>query len=264
MPFPLLAAALPYIIGSAGVVTAAGLANRGQKQAQLRNKALQKQAEQAQAKQQQEAIKQSGFKEAPSSRNPQQLSGMNALVQSGLAGLNAPMQQQDIYEGFEPIGRSLINKFQSQSIPQLAERFTELGGSETRGSSDLLGQLSGAQSEFDQGLAALMAQYGLQNRQQQVQESQFNRQHALQQLQLGLQPTKEHVYFSAPQQFPPAQPAPAQPGIGSQLLQIGGTALGSYLSGGGTFGFGQSNEPNRNKIDTAARYLTMLKKQGRI
>jgi|SRR5579872_1580751 hypothetical protein len=92
-------------------------------------------------------------------QTPQAMSVLEQLLSSGSQGLQNP------YAGFEPIANQARSKFQSQTIPGIVERFTSLGGSDTRGSSDFGGTLSSAGSELEQALSALQAQYGLQNRQ---------------------------------------------------------------------------------------------------
>ncbi len=158
---------------------------------------------------------QGGFKEGPNKFNPDQQKALKSILQQGQSNLQNP------YQGFEPIEQKARTQFQSQSLPGLAERFTTLGGSDTRGSSDFAGMLSGAQSEFDQGLAALRAQYGQQNQDT-----------ALRQLELGLTPQTEHYYTGS------------QSGTGQQLFQTGSSALGNYFSGGGSFGGGGSDSSN--------------------
>lgn len=154
-----------------------------------------------------------GFQQSPNKFSPQQQEALNALLAQGQNGLANPTA------GFEPIESSARSKFQRESIPGLAERFTALGGSDTRGSSDFAGMLGGAQSEFDQGLAALKAQYGQQGQQ-----------NALNMLQLGLTPQNEQIYFGA------------APSLGGQLFETGGNLLGQYLAGGGNFGMGQNKK----------------------
>lgn len=149
----------------------------------------------------------SGFEQSPNKFNPQQQQALNQSLSTGQQNLQNPMS------GFEPIEQYARNRFQKRTLPGLAERFTALGGSDTRGSSGLLGTLSGASADLEQGLAALKAQYG-----------QNNQSNALQQLQLGLTPQQDMMYFGQ------------RPDLGGQLLQAGGGALGSYLGGGGTFG----------------------------
>ncbi len=89
---------------------------------------------------------------------PQVMQLLEQILGQAAQGLQNPSA------GFEPIAKAARTRFQSESIPGLADRFTALGGSDTRNSSDFAGMLGGAQSNFDQGLAALQAQYGLQNR----------------------------------------------------------------------------------------------------
>lgn len=154
-----------------------------------------------------------GFQQSPNKFSPEQQAALNALLAQGQTNLANPTA------GFEPIETAARSKFQRESIPSLAERFTALGGSDTRGSSDFAGMLGGAQSEFDQGLAALKAQYGQQGQQ-----------NALNMLQLGLTPQNEQIYFGA------------TPSLGGQLFETGGNLLGQYLAGGGNFGLGQSKK----------------------
>ena len=112
-------------------------------------------------------------------QTPQGMTALQQLLESGSQDLQNP------YQGFEPFEQRAKNKFQSESIPLLAERFTEAGGSDTRGSSDFAGMLSGAQSDFDLGLEGLRQQYGQQNKQ-----------NALQRIQTGLTPQFETQHKS--------------------------------------------------------------------
>jgi hypothetical protein len=147
-----------------------------------------------------------GFQQSPNKFSPEQQAALNALLAQGQTNLANPTA------GFEPIETAARSKFQRESIPSLAERFTALGGSDTRGSSDFAGMLGGAQSEFDQGLAALKAQYGQQGQQ-----------NALNMLQLGLTPQNEQT-------------------LGGQIVETGGNLLSQYLAGGGNFGLGQNKK----------------------
>lgn len=188
---------------------------------------------------------QNGFEQSPNKFSPQQQQALNTLLAQGQTNLADP------YVGFEPIETYAQNKFKRESIPGLAERFTALGGS-SRGSSDFSGMLGGAQSEFDQGLAALRAQYGQQGQQ-----------NALNMLQLGLTPQNEQIYFGA------------TPSLGGQIAETGGNLLGQYLAGGGDFGIGARKENNaqlasqnaalNSKKSTFAKQIAMKKMQaGRI
>ena len=153
------------------------------------------------------------FDQAPSKFTPQQQQAINALLAQGQTNLSNPTA------GFEPIESAARSKFQRESIPGLAERFTALGGSDTRGSSDFAGMLGGAQSEFDQGLAALKAQYGQQGQQ-----------NALNMLQLGLTPQHEQIYLGQATPF------------GQQAFETGTNLLSQYLGSGGNFGLGQNKK----------------------
>lgn len=150
---------------------------------------------------------QSGFEQTPNKYNAEQQKALGQSLSMGQQNLQNP------YAGFEPIEQAALNRFKKRTLPGLAERFTALGGSDTRGSSGLLGSLSGASSDLEQGLAALKAEYG-----------QRNQMNALRQLELGLTPQQDWIYFGQ------------RPDIGSQLLQTSGNVLGNYLGGGGTLG----------------------------
>ncbi len=150
------------------------------------------------------------WEQSPNRFSPQQQKAQNMLLSNGTQQLQNP------YAGFEPIGQYAQNKFKTESIPGLAERFTALGGSDTRGqSSDFAGMLSGAQSDFDLGLAGLRSQYGQQNQQ-----------NALQMIQAGLTPQHEQIYFGQ------------GPQVGNQLLEQAGSLAGKYFENGG---FGGNN-----------------------
>jgi len=166
------------------------------------------------------------YEESPNKYSPEQQKVLSQLLQQGQSGLKNP------YAGFQPIEDYARSKFQRESLPGLAERFTALGGSDTRGSSDFAGMLGGAQSEFDQGLAALRAQYGHQGQQ-----------NAIQQLQLGLNPQTEQIHFGR------------SPGVGNQILETSGSLVGQYLAGGGDFGMGA-----KKADDSKKQLLDFLKK----
>lgn len=92
-----------------------------------------------------------------STLNPQQQQAQMQALQMALQGLQNP------YQGFEPIGEQARTQFETQTIPGLAERFTSMGSGAQR-SSAFQGALGAAGSQFEQGLAALKSQYGMQNR----------------------------------------------------------------------------------------------------
>ena len=116
----------------------------------------------------------------------QQMTGLNQILQSGLSGLANPTQ------GFAPIAQQARSQFNQQTVPGLAERFTSMGG---RGSAALsspafASQLGQAGAGLEENLAAMQAQYGMQN--------QGN---LLQMLQLGLQPQYENMLQPEQQGF---------------------------------------------------------------
>ena len=86
--------------------------------------------------------------------DPQQLRQFQQVGQMGM------QNQQDPYAGFDPIAQNATRRFQSETIPGLAERFTSMGGSDTRGSSDFAGMLGGAGADLQSQLADLRAKYG--------------------------------------------------------------------------------------------------------
>lgn len=174
----------------------------------------------------------SPWEQSPNKYSKPQQQALNSYLQMGNKQLQNP------YAGFEPIAQYATNRFKSQAIPGLAERFTGVGGSDTRGSSDLLGMLSGAESEFNQGLGALRSQYGQQNQN-----------NALQLLQLGLSPQKENIYFGE------------KPSVGGQLLEQGGGLVGNYLAGGGKFGLGGQG-PVSSKDQAILKLLQHYKGMG--
>jgi hypothetical protein len=169
-----------------------------------------------------------GFQVSPNKFNQGQQGALGNLLERGQAGLEDP------YAGFEPIETYAQNKFKRESIPGLAERFTSLGGSDTRPGRDLENQLYGAQSEFDQGLAAMRAQHG----QQGIQNS-------LQMLQLGLTPQTEQVFVSPNQNSTSVQSR--SPSIGSQFASSVGNSLGSYFANGGDFGYSARKEKQKEQ-----------------
>lgn len=139
---------------------------------------------------------------------PSQTSALEQLLSMGLQGL------QDPYAGFEPIEQQARTQFQQQTVPSLAERFASRGSS-ALSSPAFASQLGQAGAGLEQNLAALRAQYGLQNR-----SGLANL------LSLGLQPQFSNL------------PMQQQPGLLQQLLpvlgRLGAHAGAAYLSGGAT------------------------------
>lgn len=135
--------------------------------------------------------------------DPRQLQAMERLRQSGLDILANPSA------GFEPIAQQARTRFGQQTVPMLAERF--LGSGQNLASSGLTQQLSQAGAGLDEALAAMQAQYGMQNRAQ-----------GLQALGMGLQP--QYQFFQTPE----------QQGLLAQLLPLALQAGLGYLTGGGS------------------------------
>lgn len=139
----------------------------------------------------------SGFEQTPAKFTPEQQKALSMLLQQGTQNLQNPTA------GFDPIEKYHRGKFQSDVIPSLAERFTSLGGSDTRQHGGQSPYLANMASDFENQMAALRAQYGQQNQQ-----------NALSQLSLGLTPQFEQVYFGKPSQ------------LGSGLFESGMQSLG--------------------------------------
>ena len=106
---------------------------------------------------------------------PQQQQAQNQALQMALSGLQNPNA------GFEPIANQARQQFNSQTVPSLAERFTAMGNGQR--SSAFQGALGSAGADLESQLAALQAQYGLQNRSQ-----------LMQLLGQGLEPQFENAY----------------------------------------------------------------------
>ena len=116
-----------------------------------------------------------------STLDPQQLARQQRFGQLGA------QQYQNPYQGFEPIKQQALNNFHSNTVPSIAERFSSLGSGGSQNSSAFAGQLAAAGTGLESELAALQAQYGLQNRQQ-----------ALRLLNMAQQPNFEN-YFQGPE-----------------------------------------------------------------
>lgn len=147
--------------------------------------------------------------------NQQQMAYLSNILNMAQQGMNDP------YSGFEPIQQKAMSQFQ-ESIPTLAERFTALSPSAQR-SSGFQSALGRAQAGLSESLAALRAQYGLQNRGQMMQLGQ-----------MGLRPSLENMYH------------PSTHGLLGELagpaMSAGlGAATGGAL-GAGVFGRGLMNQ----------------------
>lgn len=135
--------------------------------------------------------------------------GIDQLIKQSLGQLSTNQQG-----GFKPIADQARQKFQTETIPGLAERFTALGNGQR--SSAFQGALGSAASGLESNLASGEAQYGLQQNQQ-----------LMQLLQL-LQP--ETVFAPESQGFLSSLLGGAAPGLGSATSSLLG-GLGSSASG---------------------------------
>lgn len=135
--------------------------------------------------------------------SPQQMGLQNQSIQQAMSLLQN-LGQQPQGGGFAPIAQQARQQFQTQTIPSIAERFSNLGAQK---SSAFQGALGSAASGLESNLAALGSQYGLQERGQQ--------QDLLRSLlSVGTQRPFETAYF------------PRQPGFGENLLSGLGGGLG--------------------------------------
>jgi len=132
--------------------------------------------------------------------SPQQMGAQNQALSLAMQHLQNPTQ------GFDPIAQQARSQFASQTVPSLAERFTSLGGGAQRGSG-FQSALGGAGTDMEEQLAAMAAQYGLQN------VGQFSNV-----LNMGLRPQFENIVSAG------------QPGMLSGLM-----GQGMNMFGGGMF-----------------------------
>lgn len=147
--------------------------------------------------------------------NPEQMTGLQNLLQFGQNKLTNPQA------GFEPFANLARKRFQSQTIPSIAERFTALGND--RRSSAFEGALGSAASDLESQLAALGSQYGLQNEQ-----------NALSFINAGLRPTYENIIEQRRPGFFESLLGPLSSGASAYgtYSGLGGSALGQSLLGG--------------------------------
>lgn len=114
---------------------------------------------------------------------PFQQQGFQALQNAGQTTLNNP------YAGFEPLQQQLMEYFQEQILPAIAERFTSRGGG-ALSSPDFANQLSAG----GRGLASQLLQHKLNYGQQ-------NKEFGLKQLQAGLTPHYEQAFIPGQEGF---------------------------------------------------------------
>jgi len=143
--------------------------------------------------------------------NPLQQSARQQLILSALSQLQDPTQ------GFQPIEDKARTQFEQQTLPGMAERFNSMGDN-ALSSPAFQSQKYGQQSDFEQGIAALRAQYGLQNQSQ-----------LYQLLGLGLEPEYDSYQLPSSSGWGPAV-ARAGLHIGAAAATGGATAIPSALS----------------------------------
>lgn len=146
-----------------------------------------------------------GFQEIPI-YDQQQSAALQGILNQGLQGITNP--------GSSPIAQSAINRFNTQTIPGLAERFTAMGGGQN--SSAFQGALGSAGAGLQQDLAGL------------------DYQQALPLLQMGLQQKYQTAHVPGQQGFLQSIAGPLA-GIAATGLTGG---IGGALMGGGASGFG--------------------------
>jgi hypothetical protein len=150
----------------------------------------------------------------PTQSGPQQQVQGQALqnvLQMLQGGQNAPSQFD-----FNKIKQGVQNRFQTETLPSIAERFTGLG--DAQGSSGYLSTLGRAGADLDIGLGSLEAQFGQQQQQQ-------DRDYLLQLLRFALMPQFENQYIPATGGLF----GNASQGVGQGLGQLGGLGALKYL-----------------------------------
>lgn len=133
--------------------------------------------------------------------SPEQMGAQSALLRSILPQLTSG--QFD----FEPVAQREMSRFQTETIPSLSQRLTNLGAGLS--SSGRQGSLTGAGIDLAERLAAFRSQYNLQQ-----QSNLANL------LQYGFKSPFENIY------------TPPQPGFSSSIPAIVGTAARAFLGGG--------------------------------
>lgn len=116
---------------------------------------------------------------------------LNYISQFGLEGIADMLQnpQQDAQFNFAPIGNQELERFYTQTVPSLAERFTALGDGQR--SSAFQGALANAGRFLGNDLAAQQQQYNIQQQQMAQQNRGMNQNLFTNLLSLGLRPQFE-------------------------------------------------------------------------
>lgn len=139
--------------------------------------------------------------------NPEIQSALSQLLQRGLAGT------QEGQGGFAPIAERETRRFQEETVPSIAERFTTLGA---QGSSGFADALSRGGTQLGTNLAALGSQHELQR------QNQF-----MQMLGMGTQQQEDTIFTPGQQGLFGAM----APGLGTGLGALAGTMMGGPVGG---------------------------------
>lgn len=170
--------------------------------------------------------------------------------QQALGNLNLPGNQLQGQNSFAPIAENAQRQFNQVTVPGLAERFAAMGSGD-KGSSAFTNSLSSAGADLQSQLAALGAQYGLQQQGLNLQEQGMQSNNLFNLLQSGLNPQEQFIHHGAQQRN--------GSGIGNffrnnlgNIAQLGGQVAGGAFGGplgaglGGALGglFGGNNIPS--------------------
>ena len=90
---------------------------------------------------------------------------INQLLQQGFQGLQNP------YQGFDDISNEATRKYNTETIPGIAERFASVPGGQR--SSGYLATLGGSGEDFQSKLAAMKEMFGQRNKQQSLDQIGF-------------------------------------------------------------------------------------------
>jgi hypothetical protein len=157
-----------------------------------------------------------------------QNNALNQMTQLGFQGLQ-DQGQYDQYQpeqfNFAPIGNQELERFYTQTIPSLAERFTAMGGGQR--SSAFQGALGNAGRFLGNDLAAQQQGYNLQQQQMAQQQNQFQQSLGLQRqglyanvLSNALRPQFETSY------------QPGKNGVLPYVAKAGANLIGKAITGG--------------------------------
>jgi len=179
MPFPLLAAAVPYLASAAAGAAGGYLGkrlSRGLSQSLPTNRGGGVQQMNGYS-----SMEMPGGATAVQMPNftPEQQSMLTQMLQGGMQGMqNLPSAD------FGPIEQMYKTQFQQETVPGLAEQFTA-GGAGSQRSSAFQQALGGAGAGLAERLAGMRQQFNMQNRQNELQR-------LMGMLQMGMQPQYQY------------------------------------------------------------------------